>query len=112
MDTPTIKGIVFISGPYTARNWFKKVLNIIRARKEAKRWWRLGYAVICPHSNTAFFDGIVPDEVFYEGCCVLVKLCNILVLLKGSSKSYGAVMEYKTAILNNITVVNYEKEPI
>ncbi len=90
--------IVFICGPYRARTVFGRLLNIYRARKEAIRFWKMGFAVICPHSNSALFDGKCRDEIFLEGCLEMVRRSDIIALMPGWSVSSGAQEERKLAI--------------
>jgi hypothetical protein len=59
--------IAYVAGPYRAKTKIGIILNILRARKVAKELWKMGYAVICPHSNSALMDGIAPDEAFLNG---------------------------------------------
>ena len=43
-----------MAGPYRADTIYGVAQNIQKARDVALRLWKLGYAAICPHSNTAF----------------------------------------------------------
>ena len=56
--------VAFISGPYRGKTESDVVANIRHAEKYALKYWQLGYAVICPHKNTALFGGLAPDEVW------------------------------------------------
>ena len=73
------------------------VENIRRAEKVAIKYWKKGYAVICPHSNTALFDGSSPDEVWLNGDLELIKRSDTVVMIKGWEKSIGASNEYSYA---------------
>jgi hypothetical protein len=85
------------------------MLNILRARAVAKKYWILGYAVICPHLNSALFDGVVPDDNFLEGGKEIVRrldpATDCLVLMKNWDKSAGAGMEAAIAYALGIEVV-------
>jgi len=59
--------VAYISGPYRAATVHGVVENIRRAERVALKYWQLGYAVICPHTNTALFDGAAPDDVWLAG---------------------------------------------
>ena len=72
--------VVYIAGPYRADTIRETVENIRMAEKTAIEYWKLGYTVICPHMNTALFDGILPDEVWLEGALELLKRADILAL--------------------------------
>ena len=88
----------FISGPYRAETPFKISENIHRASVVALKYWRLGYAVICPHRNTALFDGEAPDSVWLEGDLELLSRCDVVVMMKGWTNSVGARKECAEAI--------------
>lgn len=91
--------IAYISGPY--RSKFGKlgvIYNILKARKYANKYWKLGCAVICPHSNSALFDGIVHDKVFLKGDLELLKFADCIVMIPGWSKSRGARIEHAMAL--------------
>jgi len=47
--------VVYLSGPLWAPTKLGRLLNILRAAREAWRLARAGYAVICPHLNTGLF---------------------------------------------------------
>lgn len=85
--------VVYIAGHYRTKNIFKRIYYILRARKAAIEYWLQGYAVICPHSNSGFFDGKAPDEIFLEGYLELLRRSDILVMLPGWSLSSGSVAE-------------------
>lgn len=88
---------VYIVGPYRAKTIFGRMLNIYRARKAAIVYWRTGCAVICPHMNSAFFDGKAPDKAFLDGYLKLVECSDILVMLPGWLNSAGSKEEHKLA---------------
>lgn len=56
--------VAYVIGPYRAGTVRGIVENIRRAEEVALALWRLGFAVICPHKNTALFDGAAPDSVW------------------------------------------------
>lgn len=47
--------IAYVSGPYRADDIEGVQDNIYEARKIAVELWKMGFAVICPHTNTANF---------------------------------------------------------
>ncbi len=59
--------IVYLAGPYRAGHGRTVRENIRSAEAWAARWWKAGYVVFCPHLNSAFMDGEVPDARFIEG---------------------------------------------
>ena len=55
--------VAYVSGPYLAPTTQGIAENIWEARQIALALWRQGWAVICPHMNTAHCDGaIYPDN--------------------------------------------------
>ena len=96
--------LVYIAGAYRSRfGILGRAWNISRARKVAKLLWRMGFAVLCPHSNSAFMDGCAPDGVFLRGDIEMLKRCDAIVLMPGFAKSQGAQAEYFTAQSYGIT---------
>ena len=90
--------LVYIAGPYRADTISGVVANIRRAEEVAAHYWRQGYAVICPHKNTALMDGAVSDEVILEGCLEMLRRCDVVVMLESSwERSAGSVAEYTEA---------------
>ena len=81
--------IVFISGKYRG----DIEANISHAEQASKALWRQGYAVICPHLNTARFDGICPDNVWLEGYLEILRWCDSIFMLKDWEDSKGARAE-------------------
>jgi hypothetical protein len=71
--------------------------NIMRARCEATLWWEAGAAVFCPHLNSAWMGGLVPDEQFLEADLLFLRLCNLVVVVPGSLDSKGAAQEINAA---------------
>ena len=97
--------VAFVSGPYRAKTKLGILINILKARKVAKGLWKMGYMVVCPHLNSALMDGIVPDEVFLRCDLMLLKQCDVVVIMKGWRKSKGTLGEIACAKDNNIPVV-------
>lgn len=97
--------IAYIAGPYRAENWEGVKRNIAHARRVAVRYWRLGYAVFCPHLNSAHLDDVVPDEVFLAGDIAILKRCDVVVAMKTWSKSKGAAREIELADELQIEVI-------
>lgn len=85
--------VAYISGPYRAPTPMKVMENIHHASLVALKYWRLGYAVICPHRNAALFDGEAPDEVWLRGDLELLRRSDVVVMLPDWQKSEGAKME-------------------
>jgi hypothetical protein len=106
--------IAYVAGPYRGKskikiiNRLQVICNIIRAREVAKELWRLGYAVICPHSNTALFDGVVPDETVMQGDITILAKCDLVVLAANWEKSGGTRDEIIFAKHSGIPVYEWD----
>ena len=97
--------VAYIAGPYRAKNGRTVLENVRAAEKVAIKYWRLGYAVICPHKNTEFFDGLCPDSVWLEGDLEIVKRCDVIVMMVGYEESSGAKVELELAASCGIEII-------
>src|SRR5690554_6834730 len=93
MDKP----IAYVAGPYGADSREEQLKNIFAARDLAKKLWKQGYAVICPHSNSGLMDGTVGEDIFLAGYLKILEQCDIVFFLPNWRKSEGAVAEYEHA---------------
>jgi len=89
--------VAYIMGPYRAKTIYEMVQNIRRAEVVALKYWEKGYAVICPHKNTALLDGFLPDEVWLKGDRELIKRSDVVVVMKDWEKSEGSTIELSLA---------------
>ena len=85
--------VVFVSGPYRG----KITENIRIARQHAEMLWKKGYAVFCPHLNSAHMDGVASDETFLNGDLEILSRCDLVYLLPGWEQSKGARKEWELA---------------
>lgn len=90
--------VAFICAPYRAATVRGIVENIRQAEAVAVELWKLGYAVICPHLNTALFDGILPDEVWLAGAQELLQRSDLVVVVGDYAASAGCNAELFQAI--------------
>lgn len=93
-----IRGVLYLAGPYRAKNGRTVRENIRNAERIAIKWWKAGFAVICPHLNTAFFDGEAPDEVWLDGDLEILKRCDTVLAMSTCRESDGATREICLAI--------------
>jgi len=105
MIDPYAKTVVFLSGPYRSSTENGIYQNIQTAREYAVKLWKQDYAVICPHLNSAFMGGIVPDAVFLAGDLELLKRCDHICMLPRWMDSEGSRAEYDYAVENGIEEV-------
>ena len=102
--------LVYIAGPYNADTTYARQKNIEAARDEAAVWWQKGYAVICPHMNTANMDGVVERDVWLAGDFEIIRRCDIIVMLPGWEESAGAREEFEVAVAH-VLVIYYVSGP-
>ena len=102
--------VAYISGSYRARTIFGVIWNILKARKVALKYWRRGYAVICPHMNTALFDGKCPDDVWLKGGIAFIRRLrpaphkDVVIMMEGWRMSEGAKAESAAAAKRGVEV--------
>jgi hypothetical protein len=64
---------------------------------EALRVWRLGAVAICPHKNTAYYDGALTDDTIIAGDLELVRHSDAVYAIQGWKGSEGARLEVQLA---------------
>lgn len=79
--------VVYIAGPYRGPNAWAIESNIRRAETVALELWRMGFAVICPHTNTRFFQGSAPDDIWLKGDLELLRRADCLFYIADSQGS-------------------------
>ena len=97
--------VVYIAGPYRGRTPYQVEKNIARAKKAALKVWKAGHIALCPHMNTANFDGELPDEVWMDGALELMLRCDVVLVLKGWDSSKGSRAEVTEAMSRGMLVV-------
>lgn len=91
--------IAMISGPFTADTPEQIQKNIETAQAYAAKYWRLGYAVICPHTNSGYLFGQdIAEHRFISGYLKMIKHIDLLVVLPGWQDSHGTKGEIQEAI--------------
>ena len=95
--------IIYVAGPYRADCEFEVLKNIAHAWDMARKLWNAGWAVICPHTNSAFM-GLDP-EVVIAGDLDIISKCDAIFMLNGWSESEGAKEEYSWAISNDLRLL-------
>ena len=90
--------VAFICGPYRSSTIHGVVQNIRQAESYAIKYWKNGYAVICPHMNTALLDGLCEDKVWLDGVQELLKRSDVIVCIPGWKRSSGSLAEFTLAV--------------
>lgn len=90
--------LIYVAGPYTAPTHYQVTQNIRAAEEVAVELWRRGFAVICPHKNTAMLDGAVEDgEKWLQGGLEMLRRCDAVVVVEGWEGSEGTKREIEEA---------------
>lgn len=97
--------IAYVAGPYRSKKGVRQVIIHIRNAEEvALELWQIGYAVVCPHKNSELFESVIDEDVIMEGEVVIMKRCDLVVLMEGWENSVGSCNERKIAIEHRIPV--------
>lgn len=73
----------------------------------AQYYWTKGYAVICPHLNSANFDGLMPDNTFLAGTMEMLSRCDFIAMHPKWADSEGCVQEH-LFMLNKQKFLHFE----
>ena len=84
--------IAYVIGPYRAETIYGIRQNIIVAEQLGAELAQLGFFPYVPHKNTAFFDGLAPDELWLEGNLEIIRrgIADFAVVGYGWEKSSGS----------------------
>lgn len=101
--------IIYIAGPYRNESIWGTLQNIRRAEMAALQYWRKGFAVICPHKNSALMDGAqnTSEDTWLNGDLEILSRCDVVVALPGWKNSAGASQEVEHARSLGIPVWDY-----
>ena len=89
--------VVYVAGPFRAKNSWDMEQNIRRAEELALEVWRAGFACVSPHLNTRCFQGVLPDQVWLDGDFAILKKCDVLLMTPDWKRSAGATEEREYA---------------
>ena len=99
-----MKPTVYCAGKFRAPSHWGIVQNIRHAEVWALEVWKAGAAALCPHLNTANFQGALPDHTWLEGDLALLQQCDAVFMIPGWEQSEGAIEEKRVAVANDIPV--------
>ena len=108
--------VIYVAGKYTSDTEWGIWNNIEHASRVARQLWEQGYAVICPHKNTAFFGGAGHShrQLWLEGDLEIIRRLDPsrgdgLFMLNNYRDSEGAMLERSVAIELGLEI-QYEPE--
>jgi len=107
--------VIYVAGPYRSTTEWGLEQNIRHAEEAARQLWAAGWAVICPHKNTAHFGGAVDDgpqhDLWLQGDLEILRRCDAVFMLSTWDESSGARGEQEEAIKSGRRVY-YETDGI
>lgn len=92
----------YVIGPYRAKTHYEVQQNIEVATRVAARLWGLGYAVFCPHMNSAHFSGAAPEKNFLVGGLAWLQHADVAVVLPYHGGSEGSRAEIELCLSQHI----------
>ena len=108
--------VLYISGPFDGPDPIHDIGdNIKHASRAALEGWRKGWAVICPHKNTAGFQHVnEPWETWMEGDLAFIERMDpargdAMYMIGGWLESKGAKMEHMNALAKGLQVYYWPK---
>jgi nucleoside 2-deoxyribosyltransferase len=98
--------LIYIAGPFSNDDNLRIEVNILKAKKAMRELLKKGWAVICPHANTAGFqhENEIEDSIYYSADLEMLKRCDAVFMLKDWKHSHGAVNEHLISKQNNISI--------
>ncbi len=76
--------VIYVAGPFRGPNAWAIEQNIRRAEEIALVLWQTGKcAVICPHTNTRFYQGAADDQVWLDGDLELLRRSDAVCVVPG-----------------------------
>lgn len=89
--------VIYLIGPYRSDTEYGVHRNIQEAERQAAEIWRLGAFCFCPHKNTAYLGGVVPDETFLQGDLEFMRRCDAVYVGENADRSLGGQAELAEA---------------
>ena len=97
MATTTRLPVVYIIGPFRGKTAWDVAQNVRRAEEVALSVAEMGAMPLCPHANTAHFDGLLTAEFWLTGTAELLRRCDAAITVDGWERSSGSRGEIKLA---------------
>ena len=109
--------VIYIAGPHTGKSWADVESNIKTAEAAALQLWAAGWAVICPHLNSAHmeqYDAITGMDYkkWIAGTMEILKRSDAVYFLEGWEKSSGSRAELEEAAALQLSIYYQELDGI
>lgn len=89
--------LIYVAGPFRGANSWEMECNIRMAERVSLAVWAAGAVAICPHTNTRFFQGRLPDQTFIDGTLAMMLGCDGMLVLPEWERSSGTCGEILVA---------------
>ena len=89
--------IVYVAGPFRGATRWEVVQNVRRAELVALGVAMAGAMPLCPHTNTANFDGLITSRFWLDGTMEMLRRCDAVILVEGWRDSAGTCAEIQEA---------------
>jgi nucleoside 2-deoxyribosyltransferase len=97
--------VIYVAGPYRGPNAWEIEQNVRRAEELALEVWRAGAAALCPHTNTRFFQGAAPDQIWLDGDLAFLAKCDAILMTPDWQRSVGASTEHAFAVSRGMPIL-------
>lgn len=91
------KYVLYIAGPLTEGAGRTEAENIEAAKRVAEKYFRLGFTIICPHTNLWHIPGCDYED-YMEADFELILRSDTVVMMKNWRESKGARREHDHAL--------------
>ncbi len=102
--------LVYIAGPYRAATAWEVEQNVRRAEEIGLEIARMGAMPVVPHTLTRFYGGECPEDFWLLGTFMLMRRCDIVVLVPAWKLSSGAACEKDDAVRLGKPVFEWERD--
>lgn len=96
--------VVYLCAPYRSDTEYGVHCNIQNADRLAAKIWKMGAVCLCPHKNTAYFGGVIPDKDFLDGAIELLRRCDAVFVHRPNIVTEGMQGELDVAVKVGIQV--------
>lgn len=96
--------VIYIAGKFRGKTPWDVHRNVVEAEYWAFRVAECGVMPLCPHTNTAHFDGTQTDEFWLEGTKELLRRCDALYLTPNWIGSFGSRAEMREAVKRGMPI--------
>lgn len=86
--------VIYIAGPFRGATPWDVAENVRNAERWALEVAKLGAMPLCPHANTAHFDGQCTGQFWLDGTLELLRRCDAAIFIPGWPPSAGSRGEF------------------